>query len=180
MAYRQLHGLGQTATARDQARALYDSGQTKYRAADFTGALADWQAAYRLVSLPVVLVSLAQAYEKLNRKEEARTHYQRYLWADPSGEFAERARAGVARNVPGAELSVPKGEQTSGQASMSDKHLIPDDVIQAELVYAEQTTKRVWIATGIGVAVLVGVGFWALRKPRAKPVTSNHRRRRRA
>lgn len=178
MAYRHLSGLGQTAaTPRDQARSLYDSGHTKYRAGDFAGALSDWQAAYRLVSLPPVLISIAQAFEKLNRKEDARAHYQRYLWADPNGEHAERARAGVARNTPGAELSVPKGDQAPGQASISDKYLIPEDALQAEMVYAEQTSKKIWIATGVGLAALVGLGFVMMRKKR--PVTANRRRRRR-
>lgn len=176
--YRNLQGLGQTSdTPRDRARALYDSGRNKYIARNFAGALSDWQTAYQLASLPAVLISIAQAFEKLNRKEDARSTYQRYLWADPNGEFADRARAGVARNTPGAELSVPKGEQVPGQASISDKYLIPEDAIQAELIYAEQTTKKVWIATGVGLAVLLGVGLWAMRKP--KPVTSNRRRRRR-
>lgn len=177
MAYRHLSGLGQTTSARDQARALYESGHTKYNSGDYAGALADWQAAYRLVSLPTVLISIAQAFEKLNRKEDARTHYQRYLWADPNGAHAQRAQAGVARNSPGAELSVPKGEQTPGQASISDKYLIPEDALQAELVYAERTTKGVWIATGLGVAVLLGVGLVSMRKKR--PVSANRRRRRR-
>jgi tetratricopeptide (TPR) repeat protein len=179
MAYRHLSGLGQAASPRDQARALYDSGHTKYRARDYAGALADWQAAYRLVSLPTVLIGIAQAFEKLNRKEEARAHYQRYLWAEPNGEHAERARAGVARNTPGAELSVSKGEQPSGEPgpSISDKYLIPEDAIEAEAVYAERTSKKIWIATGVGIAALIGVGV-ALMRVR-KPVTANKRRRRR-
>lgn len=69
-----------------RAKALYEDEQ-------FTKALAELDAAYRLSPKPIVLYSMARAHQQLNHYREAYDLYQRYLAKEPN--IPEQRRAQI-------------------------------------------------------------------------------------
>jgi tetratricopeptide (TPR) repeat protein len=74
-----------SAEARQRARDLYAQGQTQFRAGQYTEALASFEAAYREVPNPVVLLGIAECHERMANWPQAAATLERYL--------AERANA---------------------------------------------------------------------------------------
>lgn len=64
---------------RAQARVLYAQGQTEFAAHHYQEALDAFNAAFRQVPNPVVLLGVASAQEQLGQREEARLTLERYL-----------------------------------------------------------------------------------------------------
>lgn len=63
----------------DQARANFQRGVELYNAADYSGALAAFQEAYRIRPHPTVRVNIANCYDHLGRPVEAIFHFEHYL-----------------------------------------------------------------------------------------------------
>jgi tetratricopeptide (TPR) repeat protein len=74
---------GPTAEQRAHARELYGQGQAAYTAEHYQQALEAYQAAFREVPNPVVLLGVALAQEHLGQREEARLTLERYLILRP-------------------------------------------------------------------------------------------------
>lgn len=165
MAYRQLYGLGADAALTEQARVLYAAAQQAYNAGQYQQALDSFRSAYRTVANPVVLVAIAQSLEHLGQRDEARAQFQAYLWADPSGPQAARAREGVTRLTPApaqpetlapeVPSSVPMGPATTPSLEPSAGSGL------------DTSTTVVVVVAGVGLAAIVGLGVWWSRKPRA-------------
>jgi hypothetical protein len=71
-------------------------------------------------------------------------------------------------NVLAEQRAVIRTPQQAQQAAP-----LPTDIRNP---YAEQTNYGIWIATGVGVVGLIGLGFWLTRKKKAPK--KNRRRRR--
>ncbi len=69
----------------------YESGRQLYKNADYTAALREFSAGYRLDPRPAFLINLGQCYRKLNQLVRARDMYQRYL-ATAATDPAQRTR----------------------------------------------------------------------------------------
>ena len=124
MSYRRsLAGLGLTADERrTRARELYAQGQAHFDAERYPQSLESFQAAYRTLANPVVIVAIARTLESLGRFEDARAKYQEYLWADPHGSAAGSAREGLERTRDRLGLvQRPPGptKETSGPAEFT-------------------------------------------------------------
>lgn len=80
------------ASAQD-ARALFVRGSTAYDNGDYEGAVAAWVEAYELDPRPLLQYNLAQAYERLNRLEEAAAAYELFIGGAPDDGRIAQARA---------------------------------------------------------------------------------------
>lgn len=84
----------------EDARTLFQRGQTAYAQADYEGAIAQWSRAYELDARPLLQFNLSQAYERLGRLEESIAALELYLaQADPDDvhQADARARLGALR-----------------------------------------------------------------------------------
>lgn len=173
---RHYYGLGATQVElREQARQLYAQGQAAHAAGRYQDALEAFQAAYRTYTRPEVLVAIAESLEKLGRTSEAIEKLRDYLRRDPSGPLAENARARLDRLLPPetpVAPSVPPSVREGAPAAPP-----PGGAPPMPEAYARGSTVGIWVATGVGIAALVGLGFW-LSRPK-KPKANRRRRRRR-
>lgn len=174
---RGYYGLGATQEElRTQARELYSRGQTAFGAQRYLDALEAFQAAYRTYTEPVVIVAIAVTLERIGRIAEARQKYSDYLRRDPIGPKAEQAREGLARTAPPevpVAPTVPAGMRESPlpTASPGAPPAMP------ETYGGRGSVVGILVATGVGIAGLLGLGFW-LSRPK-KPKANRRRRRRR-
>jgi tetratricopeptide (TPR) repeat protein len=82
----------QPSPSEGQAAALFRAGMSRYQSDDAAGALPLFQASYRLVPSPVLLVDIGQCLKKLGRKGDAAHAYRQFL---ESRSGAARVRAEV-------------------------------------------------------------------------------------
>jgi tetratricopeptide (TPR) repeat protein len=79
-------------TAKSRARELFKSGEAAYQAGNYDRAIHDYNEAFALVPLPLLLFDLGQAYRMKGERDKAIANYQKYLDVDPNGRGAEEAR----------------------------------------------------------------------------------------
>jgi tetratricopeptide (TPR) repeat protein len=77
--------------ARAKAEAHYRAGEDYHRRGKYQQAVAEYQAAYDLAPLPLLLFNIAQAYRLGGDKRNALSYYERYLAAEPDGRSATQA-----------------------------------------------------------------------------------------
>ncbi|UJR83729.1 tetratricopeptide repeat protein [Sandaracinus amylolyticus] len=83
--------------AQEDARTLFQRGQTAYSQGDYDAAIEQWTRAYELDPRPLLQFNLSQAYERLGRLEDAIRALELYLErADPNDEHQSDARARVS------------------------------------------------------------------------------------
>jgi hypothetical protein len=82
---------------RDQSRAHFVEGTRFYKAGDYDHAIAEYEAAYKILPIPEILFNLGQAYRLKGNKQKAIDLYNRYLLISPSGRVAEEAKSDVAQ-----------------------------------------------------------------------------------
>jgi tetratricopeptide (TPR) repeat protein len=75
-----------------RARDLFKSGETAYQAGQYDKAIHDYNEAFALVPLPLLLFDLGQAHRMKGEREKAIAHYRKYLDVDPNGRGADEAR----------------------------------------------------------------------------------------
>lgn len=163
-------GLGSDQTdKRAEARALYAQAQRAYDAGDYSLAVKTFDKAYRTYSLPTVFVAIAMSYREMGEMERAKQFAQRYLYADPTGPLAERARqiksdAEAALQAP----STPVAPSVQAPA---------EPLPEAGDAYPVRATRGIFAITILGVAGLLGAGYYLKRRGSVAP---NRRRRRRS
>ncbi len=111
--------LTSSSADRRQAKHLFERATAEYEQQDFEAALRDFQAAYRLASVPEILFNLGQCHFELHRFRRAAFYYRRYLEARPRAANAEQvgarlaeldraeARAALARTPPPSKPKPP-------------------------------------------------------------------------
>jgi tetratricopeptide (TPR) repeat protein len=89
--------LAKKPDARQQeARAHFSQGRAFQDAGAYDDAIREYQAAYQLTPLPLLLFNIAQSYRLKGDKRAAIEHYEKYLAADSEGPAADEARDHVA------------------------------------------------------------------------------------
>ena len=73
------HAQEPTPAEAAQARQLFQTGVTDYEAGHYNEALAEFQEAYRRKPHPLVLVNIANCYDKLNKPVEALEQFEAFL-----------------------------------------------------------------------------------------------------
>lgn len=110
-----------------QARTLFQEGVAHYEARRYAGALTSFQEAYRRKPHPLVLVNIANCYDKLQRPVEAIENFEAFLAsAEGSDKQREEVRAAVAElqrqigtimfrvTPPSARISIDDVERPAG------------------------------------------------------------------
>jgi hypothetical protein len=111
------------ASAQD-ARELFQRGQTAYQQGDYETAIQSWTQAYELDARPLIQFNLAQAFERLNRLQEAAAALDRYLeTADPSdaNQADARARRSALRERLGRTGLVIEGGPAGASIVIDDR-----------------------------------------------------------
>jgi tetratricopeptide (TPR) repeat protein len=178
------------------ARLRYDQATAAYQAGDYEAAIRFYTEAWTLVPHPAVLVAIGLTMKSLGRFQDAAYRFQRYLRENPEGSERVRAQEGLASaqiameqeaaarsapppprpvEIPAAMMAQKVAEAPTPQQVMQQT---PSPLEMAD-PYAERATYGVWIATGVGVAALAGLGWWLSRR-RPKPVPNRRRRARRS
>jgi tetratricopeptide (TPR) repeat protein len=83
-----------------EARVFYDRGVKLYRAQQYQGALAAFNAALQMSSAPELHFNLAVVSERLGRGQDAVDHYRAYLAARSNAEDREQVEARIAALQP--------------------------------------------------------------------------------
>jgi tetratricopeptide (TPR) repeat protein len=79
-----------------EGRAHFSQGRAFQDAGAYDDAIKEYQAAYQLTPLPLLLFNIAQSYRLKGDKRAAIEHYEKYLAADPEGPAGDEARDHVA------------------------------------------------------------------------------------
>src|SRR4051794_32268698 len=101
-----------------QAAALFRAGMTRYQSADAAGALTLFQASYRLVPTPLLLVDMGQCLRRLGRNDEAARAYRQFL-ESRSGSARERAEVFEALDELDGRAPLPVVETAPGGRARS-------------------------------------------------------------
>jgi serine/threonine protein kinase len=67
----------------DKCKEFYNNGMVAYKAELYDKALSDFQHAYEIKQLPIMLVNIGRVLQKLGRPKEALDYYQRFERAEP-------------------------------------------------------------------------------------------------
>jgi iron complex outermembrane receptor protein len=92
-----------------EARAHFRAGTAFYDAGVYDKAIAEYENAYRLVSLPDMLFNIGQAYRLKGDARKALTYYQSYIAAKSTGPVSDQARAHI-RELTGKVLPPPDAQ----------------------------------------------------------------------
>lgn len=179
-------GIGQGAdpstaseAQRRTARMRYSEGQRAFEAGEYAEALRKFNEAWNVVSEPAVLIAIGAAMIKLERYGDARHRFERYLRLAPDGSNAGRARRQLEyidyvlgeRERVAALPEVTKEQIRSGAISPEEagggpvRRPPPQPPTRPPRdPYEESTTIGVWVVTGVGVAGLIGLGWWLTRR----------------
>jgi hypothetical protein len=143
-------------------------------------------------------LAIGQALQRLGRFQDALYRFQRYLRENPDGpdrDFAENgiavAQAALIRDAEAAGVPPPppppeiapevlvakmaRAPKTNAAAIAATPPLSRQDPWDEQ----SRTTVGVWIVAGVGIAALVGWGWWMLRKPKPRAAIRANRRWRR-
>ena len=179
-----------TENQRDLARTLYNAGTDAYEAGNFTVAIRYYIDSWAQVPNPDVLISIGLTMMRLGQFQDASYRFARYLRENPDG--SERARRNATTYL--AEATAALTQQAAAQTPPAPPPPRPPEVSAASVAavtksaaqiassaprprdpYAESTV-GIWVATGIGVVTIAGLGWWLTRR---KPKPNRRRRRRR-
>lgn len=162
-------GLGQSQSERrDLARQLYSQGQAAYDSENYSLALSKFEQAYQTFSLPPVLIAMAESHLRLGQLAQARERAQRYLYADPGGSHASRARQII--DAASGKLATPTAPDVPASVPEGPAAPLPS----VDDAYAQRSSIAVWVVTGVGILGLIGAGYYLSRPKRQ---TANRRRR---
>jgi tetratricopeptide (TPR) repeat protein len=138
-----------------RARGLFERGMEHFRAAEYDGAIAQWEEGFRVKAAPEFLYNIGQAHRRARRPEQALPYYRRYLELRPDAPN----RAEVERVIAGIESE----RAATGRAPAATTTSAPAGDV-ARSAPARPITRRPWfwatIAGGAAVAaaaIAVGV-----------------------
>lgn len=183
---------------RDLAQLRVDEGNAMFRAGNYDGAIRLYTEAWTLYPAPNMLLLIGVTLLRLGRFRDASFRFQRYLRENPEGDRRVMAEEQLAAAQVAMERQAAAADASGTPAPVAPAPPaeIPPDVLAAKRArvqtaqqaqqeaplptsmanpYAEQTY-GVWIATGVGVVGVIGLGWWLLRRKKAP--TPNRRRRR--
>ncbi|MEM9070127.1 MAG: hypothetical protein AAGE52_16590 [Myxococcota bacterium] len=156
------------AQTNDRARAHFRAGQSLTEAGSYAEAYVEFAAGYSLSRRPLFLFNMAECSFELDRLDEARSEYERYLTEDPEGRMVALARARL-RDLPVPE---PVVEEPAAEvpvvdvepARVAEAAVTPTDEAGAYIETRPPLRRRwqLWTAVGasaaaVAIAVAVGV-----------------------
>ena len=166
-------GADTVAAEEARARALFAEGERAYASGRYEDAIAAFEESYRLSGRPLLLFSIANAYERMGRSHEAYAALRRYLPHAPASERALILARIDLLEARAAEPATPRTTETDPVAADPDP-ADPDpadaDVAEPMLVPAcPRSTELERTLFGIGGAFTVigtalGVATWAVRR----------------
>lgn len=138
-----------------RARELFMVGKTMYEGGRYASALELFEEAYQLSPRPMLLLSLASTYERLERNEDALRVLREYLPKAPKDKIAT-----IDKRIANLEaLRDEKAAEAERQAAAAREQVQkpePEPVEESSLgLYG-------WITTGVGAAVGLGGGTLVL------------------
>jgi len=174
---------GPTAEQTAAARAAYGEGQRLFGANDFTGALAQFEAAFASVPNSVVLLSIAESQERLGRIVDTVATLERYLTlrADAPDRAAVQTRIEALRARPGvvAVRSEPAGAAIAldgtdtGRVTPADVEAAPGEhTIAVSLAGYESASQTVTVGFGARQELAIPALTAAAAPPPAEPVAA--------
>lgn len=159
-------------TAQEQAAVYFEQGRAFFKAKDYRAAAEQFQAAYNLDPVPILLYNMARAAEEMGDPEKAIVHYESYLKRiGPEAEdrdevqrrirvmektiaAARRARIRIAGLPPNARITV------DGQPIELEDGLVRAEPGKRVLVIApvdgKPWTKKLGLSTGEYVELVFG------------------------
>ena len=158
-----------TATADDEARALYDAGVMAYSNGRFADALGRFDEAYRLSHRPALLFNIASCEDRLRRDRDALDDYRRYLEAVPDAGnrpfVEERIRflesAVSAAPAPAASAApvatVPTPTETADRAVVVADSTSAPDSVRRDGPNDRPLYKKWWLWTIVGTVVVAAI-----------------------
>jgi tetratricopeptide (TPR) repeat protein len=160
-----------------RARAHFEAGRALYSLGNYEEALREFVAGYQIIPRPKFLLNMAQAYRKLDRLEEARKMYLRYLDEETPAE-REQARAKVEALVREIDEQLVERAKT-GPPQPAVKEAAPPPAatavqVQSPVVASPQPAvrkksfvRRHWwiIPTTLVVAAGLAVGIYFAARP---------------
>lgn len=82
--------------AKEQAKQHFMAGEQKFKAGDYQGAIAEFEAADALVPSPILSYNIGLAHEKLGQDEQAVAKYQDYLVRRPDAPNRAQVEARIS------------------------------------------------------------------------------------
>ena len=170
--------------ASTEAKAHYELGMTAYGLGHFDRAIEAFTRAYKLDPAPILLFNIAQAHRKKGDRDQAISHYRRYLEAAPGAEDRETVLARIREleaepsapdpNVAGlapasGAAGAPPGDTQAGSnlanplARAAPPPLPPDRLVEAPQI--PPIHRRPWFWQVVGAAALVTVATIFLVRP---------------
>jgi len=159
----------------ERARGHFDRGQSLFNRAQYAAAALEFQAAYELQPLALLLWNAAQAYRKAGDDAQAVEYYKRYLDADPTTKKraeVEKVLADLDFKQKVATAAPPTEPAGPPQPQAGDTERPPFSELAQQQQRAERATQarppRPWwkdrlapVFLGGGAAlVAVGGGLW--------------------
>ncbi len=149
------------------ARAHFEKGVTLVDQRRYPEALAEFSAGYELSGRPLFLFNMGECARLGARPDAARSYYQRYLAAEPTGGFATTARSRLAElGTAAADDPTPTDPPptprlpTPAEAARARQPIVAGPVVLgAARPDPMPTSGRRWrwpILAGVGAAVVAG------------------------
>ena len=134
---------------RTRARVHYTKGEALFKAKQYREAIAEFERAYALAPVPVLLLNLAQTHRVAGNKRRARTYYERFLHQGSTHPMAKEA----ARIYTELDREITAQEAAEAARKQRRRQQYERDVRRA------QSAGRV---TRIGGLVALGLGVVGL------------------
>lgn len=156
----------------DRARALFEQAEVKFNLRDFDGAVADYEAAYKLDHRPAFLFNIGQCYRNLGDYETAVFFYRRFLTLDPrtpNRREAERLIAATSK-LTNDQRSKAQGNDTTSRETVASSQapartqpppfsptLRRTEQLPGPEAGARPIYRRTWFWAGVGGVVAAAV-----------------------
>lgn len=154
-------------TARDRAQALLREGTALYDADEPAGALAKFEAAYRLFPNPKIWFNIGQAQRDLGNLAAALEAFEKFLaeQTDAPLDAVAEARSQIAELRSRSPAPAPA---PLARAPAAPEPVVPVVTVTPASATAETSAplhRQPWLWATIGGAVLIGVAVGLLARP---------------
>lgn len=168
-------------TAQEQAAVYFEKGRAFFKAKDYRSAAEQFQAAYNLDPVPILLYNMARAAEEMGDPEKAIVHYQSYLKrigpdAEDRGEVQRRIRVmektiAAARRARIRVVGMPLNAQITIDGQPAE---LEDGLVRAEpgerVLEVTPANGQPWTRTlGLSTGEYVELAFGEVEAPPPPP-----------
>jgi len=115
----------------EKAKAHFLQGEAYFKAGTFDKAIEEYEKAYALGPVPVMLFNIALAHEKNGTTDKALEYYKRYLDTAPTGNRATEARARSEALTRARDEANAKAKTITGHRDQADALIAQGKYIEA-------------------------------------------------